>query len=62
MDNQGLLTAVCHDAGDGSGDLIVEIPPQVISAMGLRMGDKLELEIVDEMLVLTLCRDVSPDS
>lgn len=62
MDNRGLITAVCHDAGDGSGDLIIEIPPSVISAMGLQTGDKVELEIVDGMLVITPCRNVSPDA
>lgn len=49
------LTAICHDAGDGSGDLIVPIPPEVIEAMGLRIGDKLELvlEVAGEAIVLT---------
>jgi len=47
------LTAICHDAGDGSGDLIVPIPPEVIEAMGLRIGDKLELEVTGEAIVLT---------
>ncbi|WP_445262563.1 AbrB/MazE/SpoVT family DNA-binding domain-containing protein [Pseudomonas sp. EA_105y_Pfl2_R69] len=62
MPTQELRTAICHDAGDGSGDLIVEIPPLVISAMGLRIGDKVELEIVDGGLALTPCRGAPPDS
>jgi antitoxin component of MazEF toxin-antitoxin module len=57
-----LRAAVCHDAGDGSGDLIVEIPPSIISAMGLQIGDKLDLQIVDGVLVLTPCRNGLPDS
>ena len=52
-------TAVCHDADDGSGDLIVEIPPEVLEAMGLWLGDKLNLELVGKDLVLTPIRDSS---
>jgi antitoxin ChpS len=62
MATQVSRTAICHDAGDGSGDLIVQIPPEVIDAMGLRYGDKLELELVDGALVLTPIRDGSQDS
>ena len=51
--------AVCHDAGDGSGDLIVEIPSEVLEATGLRLGDKLNLELVGKDLVLTPIRDSS---
>jgi antitoxin ChpS len=61
METQGLRTAVCHDAGDGSGDLIVEIPPSILSEMGLQIGDKVELEIVDGALVVTPCRNAPPD-
>jgi hypothetical protein len=62
MPTQEPRTAICHDAGDGSGDLIVEIPPLVISAMRLRIGDKVKLEIVDGVLVLTPFRDAQPDA
>lgn len=62
MTIHGSSTAICHDAGDGSGDLLVHIPPGVIETMGLRYGDKLELELVDGALVLTPIRDGSQDS
>lgn len=62
MTIHGCRTAVCHEAGDGSGDLVVQIPPKVIEGMGLRYGDKLELELVDGALVLTPIRDGSQDS
>ena len=55
-------TAVCHDAGDGSGDLIVEIPPEVLEAMGLRLGDKLNLELAGKDLVLIPIQDNSQGS
>lgn len=62
MATQGRRAAMWHDAGDGSGDLVVLIPPEVIEAMGLRYGDKLELELVEGTLVLTPIQDSSQDS
>ena len=35
---------VCQDAGDGSGDLIVELPDDLLQAAGLSEGDTLEIE------------------
>ena len=55
-------TAVFHDAGDNSGDIIVEIPPNVIDALQLQPGDELELEIVDGMLVITPLRNAFRDA
>lgn len=51
MTNKSLRTAICRDADDGSGDLIVDIPTELIEAMGLEPGDKLELELVGKALV-----------
>ncbi|MNZ98423.1 hypothetical protein D3C78_1177050 [compost metagenome] len=34
----------CHDAGDGSGDVILELPEDLLQAAGLAVGDTLELE------------------
>lgn len=62
MTNKSLRTAICRDADDGSGDLIVDIPTELIEAMGLEPGDKLELELVGKALVLTPHRNSSPDS
>lgn len=56
------LTAICHDAKDGSGDLIVQIPPEVIEAMGLQIGDTLELEFVNGVVMLSPCRNSPPDA
>lgn len=50
------LTAICHDARDGSGDLIVQIPPQVIEALRLQVGGTLNLELEEGALVLTPIR------
>jgi antitoxin ChpS len=52
--------AKCQDAEDGSGDLIVDIPPELMSKMGLSPGDELTIEVVDGMIVLTPIRNENP--
>nr|WP_268894469.1 hypothetical protein [Pseudomonas asturiensis] len=32
-------TAVCQDLGDGSGDVIIDIHPDVLRAMNIGLGD-----------------------
>ncbi|MOA13776.1 hypothetical protein D3C78_1338390 [compost metagenome] len=34
----------CRDAGDGSGDVILELPEELLQAASLAVGDTLELE------------------
>ncbi len=34
----------CRDAGDGSGDVILELPDDLLQAAGMAVGDTLELE------------------
>lgn len=34
----------CRDAGDGSGDVILELPYDLLQVAGLAVGDTLELE------------------
>jgi hypothetical protein len=46
-------TVVCLDAGDGSGDLIVELPPELLEMMELDIGDELSLEELNGTIVLT---------
>ena len=36
-------TVTCQDAGDGSGDLIVRLPAELKSDMGLAVGDTLSI-------------------
>lgn len=38
----------CHDAEDGSGDVILELPDDLLQAVGWGEGDTLELEIDPE--------------
>jgi phosphate uptake regulator len=47
---------ICQDAGDGTGDLIVELPADVQKRMGVGEGDVLNLDVIDGTLVLTPVR------
>jgi antitoxin ChpS len=52
--------AKCQDAGDGSGDLIVDLPLELLAKTGLIIGDELDLEIVNGAIVLTPKPRTSP--
>ncbi|KJZ39372.1 AbrB/MazE/SpoVT family DNA-binding domain-containing protein [Pseudomonas fluorescens] len=40
--NRWIVT--CQDAADGTGDLIVPLPDDLLAAIGLTVGDKLDME------------------
>lgn len=42
----------CLDAADGSGDLIIELPPELLSLMGLSEGDTLNFDIQPDQTIL----------
>lgn len=46
-------TAICQDSGDGSGDVIVDLPPELIANLELEVGDVLMIEVIDGAIVLT---------
>lgn len=43
----------CQDPGDGTGDLIVILPPDFIAQSGSEPGDELNIEVVNGAIVLT---------
>jgi antitoxin ChpS len=45
-------TVICQDPGDGSGDVIIDLPPDVLEAMNLGIGHSLSIELVDGSIVL----------
>lgn len=57
MDQAKRFTAVCQDPGDGSGDVIVDLPPGVLAKMGIGVGDQLSFELVDGVIVMKPVRD-----
>lgn len=44
--------AKCQDPGDGSGDVIIDLPPDVLAAINVGLGDSLSIELVNGAIVL----------
>jgi antitoxin ChpS len=58
---QSVRTKVkCQDPGDGSGDVIIDLPPDILKEMNLAVGDKLSIELVDSVIVLRPVREPNP--
>lgn len=48
---------ICQDPGDSSGDIIIDLPADILAAMGVGLGDILSIELVDGSIVLKpICR------
>ncbi|WP_273527052.1 AbrB/MazE/SpoVT family DNA-binding domain-containing protein [Pseudomonas sp.] len=45
---------VCQDPGDGSGDVIVELPSELLEQLGWSLGDELSVEAGEENVCLKL--------
>lgn len=45
---------VCQDPGDDSGDVIVELPSELLEKLGWNLGDQLTIEGAGENITLTL--------
>ena len=45
-------TAVCQDPGDDSGDVIIDLHPDVLKAMNVGLGDSLSIELADGSMIL----------
>lgn len=46
-------TVKCQDPLDGSGDVIIELPTELLASLGLSIGDALTIEVIDGAIVLT---------
>ena len=46
-------TVKCQDPADGSGDVIIDLPPDLLASLGLNIGDVLTIEVIDGAIVLT---------
>lgn len=42
----------CQDPGDGSGDVIVDLPPDLLNELGLSEGDVLAIEKIGDSIIL----------
>lgn len=45
-------TVICQDPGDGSGDVIIDLPPAILAGLKIGLGDSLSIELVDGLIVL----------
>ena len=55
-------TVVCQDPGDGSGDVIIDLHPDVLRTMNVGLGDSLSIEFADGAMVLKPTRGVDAKS
>ncbi|WP_442962469.1 AbrB/MazE/SpoVT family DNA-binding domain-containing protein [Pseudomonas sp. BLCC-B112] len=51
-------TVVCQDSADGSGDVIIDLPPEILSAIGVGLGELLSIELVNGSIVLKPIHDI----
>jgi antitoxin ChpS len=51
-------TVVCQDPGDDSGDVIIDLHPDVLKEMNIGLGDSLSIELADGAMVLKPIREV----
>ena len=45
------------DPGDGSGDVIVELPDDILRELGVTTGDRLSIELINGDIVLKPVRE-----
>ncbi|WP_448092353.1 AbrB/MazE/SpoVT family DNA-binding domain-containing protein [Pseudomonas lini] len=62
MNDSLRTTVVCHDPGEDSGDLIVDLSPDVLQRMNISLGDSLDLEVANEAIVLKTIRHADSES
>ncbi|MDR6918932.1 antitoxin ChpS [Pseudomonas sp. 3296] len=46
-------TVKCQDPLDGSGDIIIDLPTDLLASFGLSIGDVLTIEVIEDAIVLT---------
>jgi len=44
METPNVWRVACQDPGDGSGDIIIDLPPELLSELGWTSGDELIAE------------------
>lgn len=55
-------TVICQDPADGSKDVIIDLPPEVLAATNVGLGDSLSIELIDGSIVLKPIRDTDMQS
>lgn len=60
MSQSARTTVKCQDPGDGSADVIIDLPTDILIELSLTVGDKLSIALVDGAIVLKPIRDPNP--
>nr|WP_314576466.1 AbrB/MazE/SpoVT family DNA-binding domain-containing protein [uncultured Pseudomonas sp.] len=55
-------TVLCQDPGDSSGDVIIDLHPDVLKTLNIGLGDSLSIELAEGSLVLKPIREVDAKS
>jgi hypothetical protein len=53
-------TVECQDPDDGSGDFMIDLRSDALESMNLKIGDSLNVELVNGAIALTPVRDTGP--
>lgn len=53
MSESQRTTVKCQNPGDGSGDVIIDLPSDLLESMNLNLGDSMRVELVDGAIVVT---------
>lgn len=53
-------TFKCQDPKDGTGDLMIDIPDEMLQAIGVVVGDELSIEVVDGVILLRPLSSATP--
>lgn len=57
---QERIVVKCLDAGDGTGDSIIDLPDRVLEAIGAKIGDPLSIEKIGDVIFLRpVCTETS---
>tara|TARA_R110000823_G_scaffold255675_1_gene377694 strand:- start:256 stop:444 length:189 start_codon:yes stop_codon:yes gene_type:complete len=52
----------CQDPGDDTGDVIVELPPDILAELNVGLGDSLSIDLIDGAIVLRPIRHAEEKS
>lgn len=55
-------TVICQDPADGSKDVIIDLPPDVLTVTNVGLGDSLSIKLVEGSIVLKPIRDSDTQS
>ncbi|MDD2058443.1 AbrB/MazE/SpoVT family DNA-binding domain-containing protein [Pseudomonas sp. GD03860] len=55
------MTVICQDSGDSSGDVIIDLPPEVLAGLNVKLGDSLSIELVEGAIVLKPIRNAAQE-